>query len=120
VVEDDPAVRGMTTSLLQRAGFDVTSVPDAITALAAAAAADDRIDVLVTDVVMPGMSGIELVDLMMDRSSRIGAVLLSGYTLETLDLARVTARRAVFVSKPVTSDQLLDAVDRVMPDRGTQ
>jgi CheY-like chemotaxis protein len=118
VVEDDPAVRGMTTSLLQRAGYQVTAVADANAAMAVAAAAGDRIDVLVTDVVMPGMSGIELAEQMMDRSSRIGVVLLSGYTAETLDLARVTKRRAIFVSKPVTSAQLLDAMDRAMPDPG--
>jgi FixJ family two-component response regulator len=51
---------------------------------------------------------------MMERFPRIGVVLLSGYTAETLDLERITARGATFVPKPVTSNQLLQAVQRAM------
>jgi FixJ family two-component response regulator len=70
------------------------------------------IDVLVTDVVMPNLGGIELAEVMMDRYPTLGVVLLSGYTAETLDLDRVTARGAQFVAKPMTSNQLLQAVLR--------
>jgi CheY-like chemotaxis protein len=116
VVEDDPAVRDMTTQLLGRAGYEVMAVQDGVQAIAAAHAAD-RIDVLVTDVVMPGMSGIELAEQMMDTYPLMGVVLLSGYTAETLDLERVTARGATFVSKPVSSNQLLRAVLEAVASR---
>jgi two-component system, cell cycle sensor histidine kinase and response regulator CckA len=109
IVEDEPAVRDMTTQLLQRAGYDVLAVAHGTEAINAAASAD-RIDVLVTDVVMPGMSGIELAEQMMDRYPAIAVVLLSGYTAETLDLKRVTARGATFVPKPISANQLLQAV----------
>ncbi len=116
VVEDEPSVRNMTTQLFQRAGYDVLAVGDATEAMTTARLVDD-IDVLVTDVVMPGMSGIELAEQMMDRYPHLGVVLLSGYTAETLDLERVTARGATFVPKPVTSNQLLETALRAVASR---
>ena len=107
--EDAPAGRGVTTRLLKRAGYDVLAVADGPEAIASARLVQS-IDVLVTDVVMPNLSGIELAAQMMDSYPLMGVVLLSGYTPETLDLERVTARGATFVPKPVTSNQLVQAV----------
>jgi len=112
VVEDEPVVRDMTTQLLERAGYRVLAVAGGSEALARSAT--QPIDVLVTDVIMPAMSGIDLAEQMMERFPRIGVVLLSGYTAETLDLERITARGATFMPKPVTSNQLLQAVQRAM------
>jgi CheY-like chemotaxis protein len=117
VVEDDDVVRHMTVSLLKRAGYDVTAVRDGSRALVLADEFAGQIDVLVTDVVMPGMSGTEVADHFMEHAPMAGVVLLSGYAGESADLARMTERGAIFVAKPVTSAQLLDAVARAMPDR---
>jgi signal transduction histidine kinase len=113
IVEDDPAIRDMTTKLLTRAGYDVLAVASGSEAIASA---DDagQIDVLVTDVVMPAMSGIELAERMMDNYPLIGVVLLSGYIAETLHLERATARGATFLTKPVSSTQLLETVGRAV------
>ena len=116
VVEDEPAVRDMTTQLLERAGYEVLAVADGIEAIAAARLAE-RVDVLVTDVVMPNLSGIELAEQMMDSYPLMGVVLLSGYTAETLNLERVTAGGATFVSKPISSNQLLQAVLEAVASR---
>ncbi len=112
VVEDEPLVRDVTTRLLERAGYKVVVVGDAAEAVATIERMTDPIDVLVTDVIMPNMSGIALGDRVLDGFPRIGVVLLSGYTAETLDLDRITARGAMFLSKPFTSHQLLQAVER--------
>ena len=117
VVEDEPAVRDITTRFLERSGYDVVAVADGLEALAAAGSSQP-FDVLVTDVVMPGLSGIELAEQMMDLYPRIGVVLLSGYTAETLDLVRATARGAAFVLKPVTANELLLGVLRCLAARG--
>jgi FixJ family two-component response regulator len=53
----------------------------------------------------------------MDRYPLMGVVLLSGYTAETLDLERVTAGGATFVSKPISSNQLLQAVLQAVASR---
>ena len=112
VVEDERVVRDMTTLLLARSGFEVIAVSGGAEAMTRLAALEQPIDVLVTDVVMPTMSGIELAEWTMNRYPLVGVVLLSGYTAGTLNLARVTSRGAVFVPKPVTAAQLLVAVHR--------
>jgi two-component system cell cycle sensor histidine kinase/response regulator CckA len=109
VVEDEPWVRDMTTQILERSGYAVRAVADGAEAIALARTAEP-FDVLVTDVIMPNMSGIELAERMMDRYPGIGVILLSGYTAETLDLERLTARGAAFVPKPVTPNRLVQAV----------
>jgi PAS domain S-box-containing protein len=110
VVEDEAAVREMTTMLLERAGHRVIAVDSAGEALARLADGRDPIDLLVSDVIMPGMSGVELAERALDEHPGLGVVLLSGYTAETLGLERITSRGASFVPKPVTSRQLLEAV----------
>ena len=68
---------------------------------------------------MPGMSGIELAEQLMDRHPLLGVVILSGYTAETLDLDRATSRGAIFVPKPVTSNELVQATLRAVASRRT-
>ena len=100
----------MTTQMLTRSGYQVIAVANGSEAMMRLAGPEESVDVLITDVIMPNMSGIELAEWTMDRHPRVGVVLLSGYTAETLDLERVTSRGATFVPKPVTSGQLLVAV----------
>jgi PAS domain S-box-containing protein len=112
VVEDESSVREMTSVVLRRAGYEVTPVSDGSEALQQLGGRASPIDVLVTDVVMPGMSGIDLAERVIDQYPAAGVVLLSGYNAEALDLDRVIRRGAVFLSKPVTANDLLDAVKR--------
>ncbi len=67
-------------------------------------------DAVVSDVVMPGMSGIKLAERVLDRHPGMRVVLLSGYTAETLDLERVIARGVRFVPKPLSGRQLIAAL----------
>jgi CheY-like chemotaxis protein len=108
IVEDEPAVRDVTSRLLERSGVAVVAVSNGDEALAAARSR--HFDVLVTDAVMPGMSGIELADRVYEQDPGVGIVILSGYTAETLDLERAISRGAQSLGKPVTSRTLLAAV----------
>lgn len=114
VVEDEETVREMTTMLLERAGYQVVSVPDGVAALTVISEGTIDLDVLVTDVIMPRMSGVKLAERLIERYPSIGLVLLSGYLAETLDLSFVISRGARFVSKPVASREFLAAVDEAM------
>jgi len=118
VVQDDRAVRDITTQFLERAGYAVVAVADGTQAIAVARS-ELPLDVLVADVVMPRMSGIELADRMMDLDPALGIVLLSGYVAEALDLERAMSRGAIFVQKPVTSRQMVEAVIHAAASRRT-
>ncbi len=111
VVEDEPTVRDMTRQVLRRAGWNVLEVGNGAEAWAFFEAMTRPVDALVTDVVMPGLSGIDLAERVLDRHPEIRVVLLSGYTAETLDLERVMARGARFVPKPMSGRELLAALD---------
>ena len=109
LVEDEPAVRDMTRRILERNGYSVTTVEDGAAAVAALQSGA-RPDVVVTDVVMSNLSGIELAEWILDRGPATGIVMLSGYTAETHDFERILARGARFVTKPVGSAELLRAI----------
>jgi hypothetical protein len=120
VVEDEPVVREITTRILQRAGYQVVAVATGAEAMLRLAEQDTAIDVLITDVIMPTMSGITLAELVVEQHPHVGVVFLSGYTAETLNIERVTSRGAVFVPKPVTSRQLVLAVQQAGALRGSE
>ena len=86
LVEDEETVRQMGTKLLERAGYKVVAMADGAAAQAYISEGRGDVDVLVTDVVMPGMSGIRLAEEMRARSPEVGLVLVSGYLAEGLDL----------------------------------
>lgn len=114
LVEDEQTVRDMTSRLLTRAGYKVVALSDAPSALDHVRTGRRDIDVLVTDVVMPGMSGLALAERITERYPSMGLVLISGYLAESLDLRAIAARGARFVSKPVASHEFLAAVDDAM------
>ena len=112
VVEDEAVIRDITTRILRRAGYEVVAVAGGAEAMNRLADGGPPIDVIITDVVMPNMSGISLAEAILDQYPRVGVVFLSGYTAETLNVERLTDRGAVFVAKPVTSRQLVLAVQQ--------
>jgi CheY-like chemotaxis protein len=120
VVEDDPAAREMTTAALERAGYRVVSVADGRATIDSLAAQPGAIDLLIADVVQPNVSGLELAEAIIERDPRVGLVLLSRYTSDTLDRARIRSHGAVFVLEPVSSPDLFGDIARasVTSDRG--
>ena len=72
-------------------------------------------DAIVSDVVMPGTSGIELAQRVLDRQPGMRVVLLSGYTSETLDLDNVISLGVRFVSKPLSARQPVAALGDPAP-----
>jgi DNA-binding response OmpR family regulator len=103
-------VRELTRRVLERAGYRVEVVEDGAQALAALAAPDARFDAVVSDVVMPGLSGTALAEWLFEHRPGVGVVLLSGHTEQALDLADALDHGASFLAKPVTGEELLAAV----------
>jgi len=107
VTEDDPALLKMAVRVLQTAGYRVlqASTPEQATELAERHA--DNIDLLLTDVVLPGMSGRALAEGLSARSPMLKVLYMSGYTDDAVVRRGVLARDTQFIQKPFTHDSLL-------------
>jgi CheY-like chemotaxis protein len=105
VVEDADAVRVLTGRILYAAGYQVIPVESGAAALERL----DAADVLVTDVVMPGMSGVELANAARERRPGLPVVFVSGYTGNEVVAAEGDPATA-FLGKPFDGDDLLRAV----------
>jgi PAS domain S-box-containing protein len=86
IAEDEPSVRSLVASSLRRDGYRLLIAASAEEALATAQAHDGPIDLLLTDAMMPGKSGVELAGLMRTQRPGIPVILMSGYTEETLNV----------------------------------
>ena len=106
VVDDDPAIRKMLTLLLESAGYAVQTATDGSDALSVIEAGQP--DLLLVDLQMPGMGGLELLRRLSDLTVVPPSIVISGQ-LDGRSLAQ-DAGAAGFVSKPFDLDGLLDAV----------
>jgi PAS domain S-box-containing protein len=110
LVEDEEALRGLIERVLSRAGYAVLTAERPETALGLVAGGRRPIDVLVTDVIMPGMTGPELAARLTGDFGPIRTLFLSGYTADVLhDRGRLPAGSA-FLEKPFDPAGLLAAV----------
>jgi nitrogen-specific signal transduction histidine kinase/CheY-like chemotaxis protein len=110
LVEDDRAVRTVVGSVLRRPGYAVLQAGGPREALAAARAHAGAIDLVLSDVIMPEMSGPEMVTLLAERHPETRAIYLSGYSADTLMREGVLESRSHLVQKPVATRDLLHAV----------
>jgi two-component system, cell cycle sensor histidine kinase and response regulator CckA len=105
VVEDEDAVRDLARRVLQHSGYTVFEARNGKEALALAAEHRGTIDLLLTDVVMPGMSGPDLAAEMVRQRPSVKVLYISGYTAETL-AAHGDLNAANLLPKPFTGDAL--------------
>jgi CheY-like chemotaxis protein len=106
VVDDEPQIRELSSRLLGRLGYTVLAERDGRAALAALDA-NPAIALVLTDMVMPGMGGWELVNLLLEREPRVRVVLMSGYSAELVASVRDDVP---FLPKPFTARELAEAV----------
>jgi PAS domain S-box-containing protein len=116
LVEDEEALQLLLSTVLSRAGYRVLSAKNAPQALAIAGRGLDGIDLVVTDVIMPGMGGRELADRLRSRRPDLKVLFISGYPSDVLGGEGVPAADMAYLTKPFTADELLRKV-RVTLDR---
>jgi two-component system cell cycle sensor histidine kinase/response regulator CckA len=114
VVEDEDALRSLECRLLERNGFTVLWARNGPEALHVCERYSGTIDLLVTDVVMPQMSGTELVEKLVEARPRLKVIFTSGYTDNPVVLQRVLAKEAEFLGKPFEPDLLLAKVEELL------
>src|SRR5262249_47078633 len=97
LVEDEEAVRGLTARSLQGYGHHVLQARDGEEALNLAKAKGTTIHLLVTDVVMPGIGGLELARDLVGKRPKMRVLFMSGYTDEFIDRRGVLQSDAAFL-----------------------
>ncbi|MBK9066796.1 MAG: PAS domain S-box protein [Gemmatimonadetes bacterium] len=107
VVEDEEAVRNLTRRVLEQHGYVVLSAPSGESALELARAHAGAIHVLLTDVVMPGISGPRLAEILLAERQGLCCLFMSGYAASAVGSSPLLQGETRFLQKPFTTTQLL-------------
>jgi len=114
VVEDDCAVNFVVTEALTRAGYEVLMVDHVEQALTTAEEHRGHLDLVITDLIMPGMNGRKVAELICAADPSVRVLFMSGYTEDLLEEEDADVEDAPFIAKPFTIDQLLRKVEEVI------
>jgi CheY-like chemotaxis protein len=113
LVEDEEKVRRLITTILKQHGYRVLEAPDGEEALRLHKQCAYRIDLLITDVVMPRMRGPELAERLRERHPDMNVLFISGYTDPSIKNQIVSAG-SHFLQKPFAVDALVRAVSQAL------
>lgn len=116
VVEDDGAVRSMVQSMLRERGYRVTVAVDGMDALKTIASGSVLPDLLISDVVMPSLSGPDLVHKLRELDAEMPMIFMSGYRKGTKETAAPLPAHALFLRKPFGRQELEQAVIEALAD----
>jgi two-component system cell cycle sensor histidine kinase/response regulator CckA len=114
LVEDDPGVRDITRLILEKYGYTVLEATDGATALRVSRAHPGPIEILVSDVVMPEMSGRRLADMLLRERGRCRVLFMSGYNEEVLAGRGPQEGVEGFIQKPFSPTALVAKVRELL------
>jgi PAS domain S-box-containing protein len=114
LVEDEAAVRSALERMLNAGGYKVVTAPNGTDALKLFAERNADIDLLITDLVMPGIGGRELARQCSAMRDSLKVIYISGYTRDSLLSPQTFEEGTEFIEKPFTSDAILDRIARVL------
>jgi two-component system cell cycle sensor histidine kinase/response regulator CckA len=117
LVEDDDQVRAVALAILRKSGYHVIEARHANEALLCSERHPDTIDLLLTDVVMPQMSGPELAKRLAGARPKMKVLCMSGYTDDSIVRHGVLEARLAFLQKPITPHTLTARVRDVLDGR---
>jgi CheY-like chemotaxis protein/two-component sensor histidine kinase len=117
LVEDEPALREVTRRILTRNGYRVIAADNGNEAIRAAMSCEGRIDVLLTDVIMPGMQGREVAQQIRKIQPDIAILYMSGYTEGLLSAQGVLEPGINLIEKPFNEKSLLRKVGEILHTR---
>jgi len=114
LVEDEASLRELVRECLEASGYNVLEAGHGMAALEVGERHPGRIDLLLTDVVMPGMSGRELAERLREARPEIRIIYMSGYTDDAVVLHGILAEDMAFLQKPFTAAELARRVREVL------
>ena len=115
IVEDEEAVRRLMSAALEQAGYRVLIAADGLEALKMISSHSGTLDLVVTDLAMPGMNGIELARKVKERLHRIEILFISGYAEDLKQSGEIEEAR--FLQKPFTPHALARKVREILDRR---
>jgi len=119
--EDDSEVSELTRGVLSELGYSVISAGDGIEALELFEQYGGRIDLLVTDVVMPKMKGSELARRLLEKDPSLRVIYISGYTEDAFSGDGMTGKNMTLLRKPISirnlAEMIREVLDKDMQDR---
>jgi CheY-like chemotaxis protein len=111
VVEDEEALRELLREILEGQGYRVLEAENGVQALSVWEANDKKLDLLLSDVVMPeGISGRDLAEKLQNADPHLAVILTSGYSQDMIEREKGLDGRIKFFSKPYHPAQLAQAV----------
>ncbi|MFH0298758.1 response regulator [Bradyrhizobium sp. 31Argb] len=117
VVDDDASFRTAIERRLKLAGYDVATYPSA-QQLLDRLSDNERLGCILLDVRIPGLSGPELQNRLSELGSTLPIVFLTGYADTATAVRAIKAGAEDFLTKPVSSEQLMDAIERAIARHG--
>jgi PAS domain S-box-containing protein len=114
IAEDEDGIRDTLTRTLTAAGYTVLAAPDGPAALELAAQYPETIDLLLSDVVMPGMLGDELATHLHERRPAVKVLFMSGYAGDLMNRYGVLQTGVTVLPKPFTSDEVLRGIRTII------
>jgi len=114
VVEDEAGIRALVRKILRRQGYEVLEAANGEDALALCREHGPRVELLITDVLMPQMGGRELVERLQTQGHAMKVLYVSGYTDDTTIYSGDLPAGTAFLQKPFTLGSLLDKVKEVL------
>lgn len=113
VVDDDAAVRRLVVNVLGKRGYTVLEAENGADAVSRASQQQEPVSLLLTDVVMPGMTGEQLAETLRERDPSLRVLFMSGYSEDDFDDLGIRAIGGGYLTKPFSPDVLTMAVQGV-------
>lgn len=118
IVEDDPGILKMTQLMLEKAGFSIICHKNPEAAVAYLEANKGKIDLLLTDVIMPDMDGKELAERLKESIPNLKVLFMSGYTADVIASSGIIKDGISFIQKPFTAHMLTHKIREILDNQG--
>lgn len=116
IVDDSDFSRSVIQKMLQEAGIEVVGEANGAEA-ALAVIKEKKPNIVITDIVMPEISGIELTEKINQNFDDISVIVISSLSQEHIVLEAIGAGASDFIAKPVQKQQLIDSMEKIMASR---
>ena len=115
VIEDEKGVRSMITKTLKLYGYKSFTAENGVQGLEVFEAEKEHIDCILCDVVMPGMSGMEMIKRVQETAPELPAIFMSGYTDDEMIRHGIKEDGIHFLQKPFNPDDLVRLIRKILP-----